>query len=38
MKQVIDANYKQFKADVIRIVENEMDRITNDPDLQHLVN
>lgn len=36
MKQVIEANYKQIKADVMKIVENEMERIKNDPDLQHL--
>lgn len=37
MKQEIESNYKQVKADVFQIVENEMERIKNDPDLQHLV-
>ncbi|WP_255502281.1 hypothetical protein [Olivibacter sp. XZL3] len=37
MKQQIEANYKQIKLDVMNIVENEMERIKNDPDLQHLV-
>lgn len=37
MKQVIEANYRQVKADVVQIVESEMERIKNDPDLQHLV-
>lgn len=32
MKQVIDANYRQVKADVVHIVESEMERIKNDPD------
>lgn len=38
MKEEIDENYKAVKADVRRIIEEEMDRISNDPDLQHLVN
>ncbi|MCY4780584.1 hypothetical protein ORI89_13065 [Sphingobacterium sp. UT-1RO-CII-1] len=37
MKQVIEANYRQIKADVMQIVENEMERIKNDPNLQHLI-
>mgnify|MGYP003814059713 FL=1 len=37
MKQVIEANYRQVKADVMQIVESEMERIKNDPDLQYLV-
>ena len=37
MKQVIKANYKQVKTDVLQIVESEMGRIKNDPSLQHLV-
>jgi len=37
MKQVIEANYKQIKADVMQIVENEMKRIKNAPNLQHLI-
>ncbi|WDF45982.1 conjugal transfer protein MobC [Chryseobacterium sp. KACC 21268] len=38
MKEEIDENYTAVKADVRRIIEKEMDRISNDPDLQHLVN
>ncbi len=37
MKQVIEANYRQVKANIVHIVESEMERIKNDPDLQHLV-
>ncbi|WP_291115920.1 conjugal transfer protein MobC [Empedobacter sp. UBA7248] len=37
MKQEIESNYKQIKLDVIQIVEREMERIKNDPDLQHLM-
>ena len=37
MKQVIEANYRQVKADIVHIVESEMERIKNDPDLQHLI-
>ncbi|MDV4116290.1 hypothetical protein CMT30_12045 [Elizabethkingia anophelis] len=37
MKQEIEANYRQVKQDVMTIVESEMERIKNDPDLQHLV-
>ncbi len=37
MKQVIKANYKQVKTDVLQIVESEMRRIKNDPSLQHLI-
>ncbi|GGC37021.1 conjugal transfer protein TraG [Parapedobacter defluvii] len=37
MKQVIEANYRQVKTDVMQIVESEMERIKNDPNLQHLV-
>ncbi|WP_254528637.1 MULTISPECIES: conjugal transfer protein MobC [unclassified Sphingobacterium] len=37
MKQVIEANYRQVKTDVMQIVENEVERIKNDPDLQHLI-
>src|SRR5690554_3778134 len=38
MRQVIEANYRQVKADIVHIVESEMERIKNDPDLQHLLN
>lgn len=37
MKQEIESNYKQIKLDVLTIVEREIERIKNDPDLQHLV-
>lgn len=37
MKQEIESNYKQIKSDILYIVESEMERIKNDPDLQHLV-
>ncbi|UYW01985.1 YWFCY domain-containing protein [Flavobacterium agricola] len=37
MKQVIEDNYRQVKTDVLQIVESEMERIKNDPDLQHLI-
>ncbi|MDN3707141.1 conjugal transfer protein MobC [Myroides ceti] len=36
MKQVIEANYRQVKADVVHIVESEIERIKNDPDLRYL--
>ncbi len=38
MKQIIEANYRQVKANIVHIVESEMGRIKNDPDLQHLLN
>ena len=37
MKKVIDDNYKKVKADILTIIVCEMDRIKNDPALQHLV-
>lgn len=37
MKQKIESNYRQIKSEILNIVENEMERIKNDPDLQHLV-
>jgi hypothetical protein len=37
MKQEIESNYKQIKSDIVNIVGNEMERIKNDPGLQHLV-
>ena len=37
MKKEIEANYKQIKADIVQIVESEIERIKNVPDLQHLV-
>lgn len=37
MQQQIDRNYSQIKADVVRIIEDEITRIKNDPDLKHLI-
>ena len=37
MKKEIDDNYKKVKADILSIIVCEMDRIKNDPVLQHLV-
>ena len=36
MKAEIESNYRQIKSDILNIVESEMERIKNDPDLQHL--
>jgi hypothetical protein len=36
MQQVIEHNYNQIKADVKQIVVEELKRIADDPDLQHL--
>ncbi|SKA32975.1 TraM recognition site of TraD and TraG [Chitinophaga eiseniae] len=37
MKQDIDTNYRGIKQDAVLIIESEMLRIKNDPNLQHLV-
>ena len=37
MKQEIESNYRLIKSDILHIVESEMERIKNDPNLQHLV-
>ncbi|MGL4364630.1 MAG: conjugal transfer protein MobC [Bacteroidales bacterium] len=37
LEQKIEDNYRQIKNDVIRIVEDEMERISNDPNLAHLI-
>jgi len=37
MKEQIDTNYRQIKSDIVFIIENEMERIKNDPHLQHLI-
>ena len=37
MKQQVDANYKEIKTDIVNLVESEMERIANDPNLQHLI-
>ena len=37
MKQQIESNYRQIKQDIVQIIEKELERISNDPNLQHLV-
>jgi len=37
MKQEIEANYRNIKQDIVQIIASELERIKNDPDLQHLV-
>ncbi|MGS4347370.1 conjugal transfer protein MobC [Myroides odoratus] len=37
MKQEIESNYRLIKADIVHIFESEMERIKNDPNLQHLI-
>lgn len=37
MKEVIEANYKQVKSDIANVIVEELERINNDPKLQHLV-
>ena len=37
MQQQIERNYSRIKADVMQIIEDEMERIKNDPDLKHLI-
>ncbi len=37
MKQEIEANYRLIKQDIVQIIETELERIKNDPELQHLV-
>ncbi|MBD3904723.1 YWFCY domain-containing protein [Flavobacterium sp. F-328] len=37
MKQEIENNYRKIKTDILHIVESEIERIKNDPNLQHLV-
>ena len=37
MKLEIEHNYRQIKQDIVKIIETELERIKNDPDLQHLV-
>jgi len=37
MKEEITANYKNIRADILMIINDEMERISNDPDLQHLI-
>jgi hypothetical protein len=37
MRQVIDDNYRKIKTDISTMITIELERIKNDPDLQHLV-
>lgn len=37
MKTEIDTNYKNIKSDIVSIISKEMDRISHDQDLQHLL-
>ena len=37
MEQQIQANYRQIKQDIVELVENELLRIENDPELRHLL-
>lgn len=37
MKEEIEANYRMVKQDVVLIIETELKRIKNDPNLHHLV-
>ncbi|AZB17240.1 conjugal transfer protein TraG [Chryseobacterium indologenes] len=37
MKQEIEGNYRKIKSEIVYIIENELERIKNDPDLQHLL-
>jgi hypothetical protein len=37
MKQEIEGNYRRIKQDILLIIKAELERIKNDPDLQHLV-
>ena len=36
-KEQVEANYRQIKLDVVEIIEREKERISNDPELRHLV-
>ena len=37
MEQQIQVNYRQIKQDIVELVENELIRIENDPELKHLL-
>ena len=37
MKEEIYSNYQKIKTDILSIVENEMERIQNNPHLKHLI-
>lgn len=36
MKQAIEGNYRQIKTDIVLVIETELERIKNDPNLKHL--
>lgn len=38
LDETIQANYRQVKLDIESIIESELKRIENDPDLAHLIN
>ncbi len=37
IKQAIEGNYRQIKTDIVLVIETELERIKNDPNLKHLV-
>ncbi|WP_312075656.1 conjugal transfer protein MobC [Chryseobacterium sp.] len=37
MSEQINLNYHKVKSDILLIIENELERIQNDPDLKHLI-
>ncbi|MFC4163370.1 conjugal transfer protein MobC [Epilithonimonas zeae] len=38
MRNEIEKNYKSIKTDILKLISDEIQRISNDPDLQHLIN
>jgi len=38
MRDEIEKNYKSIKSDILKIITDEMERISKDPGLQHLIN
>jgi hypothetical protein len=37
IKQAIEENYRQIKTDIVLVIETELERIKNDPNLKHLI-
>ena len=37
IKQAIEDNYRQVKTDIVLVIETELERIKNDPNLKHLI-
>lgn len=37
IKQAIEENYRQVKTDIVLVIETELERIKNDPNLKHLI-